>query len=506
MTGITISSGSGGSPITISSGSLSSYGDVLAKISGGAITYDVTGVLAADAGSLISNRAIATVEISDTAAHIASKFDALQTALSNRSVSAPSLSFVVSVTDSNPVALTASQLSTDSGLLTALAGTGITYSVSGMTVAAALALPTGGLATQIAQLTISDTAAHIASNLDSINSLSSGLLGSITVSDASPVAMSYTQFQADSNVIRALGSANFTVSGVDASHVASLYANSHVTSMTVTDTAANIVSSIGTLASDISKISSITVSNASSNPVEGITYSAYTSSANQAVLTKLPASVHFAVSGVSVANFATTVANSNVTSAQVVDTIAHLQASIDDLQTSVLKISSIAASDSATLNISAAQLVNDASVLAKLDPAINWNVTGFTNGTPVTLSLFNYQQLAPALATLEARYPDTHIYVTPNTSSLSDYLTASSAIGADSHASVLIPNAAKAGSAVTLSLADYTDATHGSYVSAVESANYAIKVLATGTSQSAYDAVASAITGDAHATAVIPTA
>ena len=178
------------SSITISASSLASYGDVLSLIGGGSITYDVTGVTATGALTLVGNAAIATVEISDNAANIASKFDSLQSALSARSGSAPTISFALTVSDSTPVALTAAQLTSDSALISKLADTGITYSVSGLTVAGA----TGSLPAHIAQMSISDTAARITASATALNSLGSKL-ASITISDSNPIALTQAQYQ-----------------------------------------------------------------------------------------------------------------------------------------------------------------------------------------------------------------------------------------------------------------------------------------------------------------------
>ncbi len=130
---------------------------------------------------------------------------------------------------------------------------------------------------------LSDTSANIASNLDALQT-NVAKITSITQSGTpAALAITPTQLANDATTLNKI-SGNYTlnVSGVVANSVATNYSNSHISSMAVTDTAANISANLATLQADASKISSITVTDG--NPIS-LTADQYSS--NSSVMSKL---------------------------------------------------------------------------------------------------------------------------------------------------------------------------------------------------------------------------
>ena len=130
----------------------------------------------------------------------------------------------------------------------------------------------------------------------------------------------------------------------------------------VVDTSANVASNIDSLKSNLTYISSITLSD--TNPLS-ITATQLTSAAT--VLNKIVSNYTLAVSGVSVANIRTVLADTHVATVSLSDSSANIASNLDILQSNVSKISSIIQTGTvATLAITATQLSSDTLVLAKI--------------------------------------------------------------------------------------------------------------------------------------------
>ncbi len=223
---------------------------------------------------------------------------------------------------------------------------------------------------------ITDSSANIALNIDALQTNNTKISSISQSGTATALAITATQLTADATALNKIsGSYILTVSGVTGAAVTSTVANTHVSSMTVTDTGANIVANIGTLQNNAAKITSITQSNLGT----ALALTATQLIANSTALSKIIGNYTLTVSGVTGATVASTAANTHVSSMTVTDTGANIVANIAALQTNVAKITSISQSDNGTvLAITAAQSSADNAVLSKISGAINLTVTGTT--------------------------------------------------------------------------------------------------------------------------------
>jgi len=223
-------------------------------------------------------------------------------------------------------------------------------------------------------MTVTDTGANIVTNLAALQT-NVAKITSITQSNiGTALAITAAQLTADATALNKIsGSYTLTVSGVTGATVATTTANTHVSSMTVTDTGANIVTNLAALQTNVAKITSITQSNIGT--ALAITAAQFTADAT--ALNKISGSYTLTVSGVTGSTVATTTANTHVSSMTVIDTGANIVTNLDTLQTNIAKITSITVSNIGTaLAITAAQYSADNAVLSKISGAINLTVTG----------------------------------------------------------------------------------------------------------------------------------
>ena len=323
-----------------------------------AISGSVTATVAATTTSAVT--------VSDTPANILTYLSQLQTQAAAGRITAVFFTGTLPAT----LALTGAQYSADTVLL------GKFVSAYNLTVSAVAAANAATVAanTHVTSLAITDTAANTVANIAALETLATGTkLASITLTDASKptLALTATQFAADTAALAKIVSAyNLTVSAVTAANVATVAGNSHVTSITITDTGVNIVASIvalQTLAA-AAKISTITLTD-STAPTLALTAEQYT--ANTTALAKIGSAYNVAVSGVTAASVASIAANAHVTSITISDTGANIVANLAALQAAGVKVASITLTDSTapTLTLTAAQFTADKTVLGKIGSA-----------------------------------------------------------------------------------------------------------------------------------------
>ncbi|MBU3627202.1 S-layer family protein, partial [Polynucleobacter sp. JS-Safj-400b-B2] len=267
--------------------------------------------------------------LTDTAANIQANLNSLQ-ALSNIKA--------ITVSDGGTISFTASQVTSDAGILLKIGsvpGVAVTGSASeiyanltaintSIKFIQSLSVTTGTVTLSAAEVTadaavvaklsivaVSDTAASIASNINALNSNISHI-ASITSSDGGTVTLTAAQFTADSLVVAKLGAVN------------------------ISDSAANIASNIDKLHNSIGNIGGITATNSGT-----VTLTASQVTKDADVVAKL----------------------SNVA---VKDTAANIATNIDNLQSSNASIASITITDSNKVSLTASQFITDAAVVAKL--------------------------------------------------------------------------------------------------------------------------------------------
>ena len=223
---------------------------------------------------------------------------------------------------------------------------------------------------------ITDSSANIALNIDALQTNNTKISSISQSGTVTALAITATQLSADATALNKIsGSYNLTVSGVTGATVATTAANTHVSSMTVTDTGANIVANIGTLQNNAAKITSITQSNLGT----ALALTATQLIANSTALSKIIGNYTLTVSGVTGATVASTAANTHVSSMTVTDTGANIASNLDTLQNNIAKITSITQSNiGSALAITAPQSSADNALLSKISGAINLTVTGNT--------------------------------------------------------------------------------------------------------------------------------
>ena len=232
-------------PLTITSAQLTADAGALAKISGN-YSLNVTGVALTDAVTVLGKLHVTSIAISDTAAHISSQLDYLA---SHQSVISS-----IALTDKNPIALTEAQLTSDAGVLALITSP---YNLAVTNVAAAdVAAVLGNL--HVTSIAISDTAAHISSQLDFLAAHQS-VISSIALTDKNPIALTEAQLTSDAGVLALITSPyNLAVTNVAAADVASVLGNPNVVAVSVVDSGADILSNLALLNANLGKIESLT--------------------------------------------------------------------------------------------------------------------------------------------------------------------------------------------------------------------------------------------------------
>jgi len=346
---ISVKQSDSGTPIEITSAQWSNANAVLGKIEGG-YSVRVANITAAKAVSVLADSHVAAVHIKDSGARLATNLNLLQ-GLGTQ---------VADIEQADTVAMTisAAQLNTNA---TALAKFLVapTYNITQARAAAA-----GTLANRndVLSVAVSDSSANIASQLDALQANTE--LTTITqIGVASPLAITATQMTADADALgKIYGSYSLAVSDVGAADAATVGSNSHVASLTVSDTSSAVATNFSSLNSN-SKLSKINFTGASS----GMTLSQTQVLAGTATLAKINGAYELSITGVTTANLDEFDANSHVVSVAVNDTTDHITAAFDQLMAMGPKVSGIAVTTHATeIELTQDQLYSGAATVAKL--------------------------------------------------------------------------------------------------------------------------------------------
>jgi PII-like signaling protein len=307
-----------------------------------------------------NNGGAVAFKVSDTGANIGTYLDALQAQTK-----------ISTITDTNNTAITLSvaQITSDSGALSKLVNANASaYTLTVVDTAASVAADVGGLNgnSHVALVSISDSAADVLANLDALAGLTKAMAIALTDASTPTLAITDLQFHNDANVLSDITTSyTLTVSGVTAADAADVAANSHVTSMALADSTANVQSYLDNLENVASKISAIALTDGGT-PLLSVTDGQYHSDA--AVLAKITSSFNMAVTGTSVSDVATIWADARVSQIYVTDSAANIQIGLDTLESAASKIETIAFSNQGTqtLTITDAQFHSDASVISDI--------------------------------------------------------------------------------------------------------------------------------------------
>ena len=373
--------------LAITASQLSSDAGVLGLLKPNTYTLNVSGATTANYATVLANSHVSSVIISDTGAAIVLALDAIQANANAGKITTITLTNATAPT----LAISASQLTSDA---TALAKISSAYSltVSGVTAANYATVIANS---HVSSVVISDTGSAIVSALDAIQTnTNAGKITSIILTDATAptLAITASQLTSGASALAKISSAySLTVSGVTTANYTIVIANSHVSSVVIADTGLAIVSALDAIQTNANagKITTITLTDATA-PGLAITASQLTGDAS--ALAKISSAYSLTLSGVTTANYATVIANTHVSSVVITDTGSAIVTALDAIQTNAnaAKITSITVSDIATpLAITATQLANDATALAKITGAYSLTVSDTSANIELDLSLLH---------------------------------------------------------------------------------------------------------------------
>ena len=308
-----------------------------------------------DVGALSTNAKVVSVDIVDTGANVIKNlalYKKLGTDLNS-----------IQITDaSTPVSITADQWALNEAIVSKFK---IGYSLAVVDASAGQVQALMANA-KVASVSVKDTAANITLNMADLATNVAKITSITQKGTAAPFTMTATQY-ASAGVTSALakvqGNYSLSITGVavaDAKTIAD--GNARIVGMTLSGTAANVVANLADLNALGQKVISITQSDSTTTAI-GLTRDQWL---NQTpVLDKLVGGYKATVSGVTAAQATAIASDGHVSTVQISDTGANIQARLDDLQDMGAQISGIAQSDGDALTITASQLSANAGVLTK---------------------------------------------------------------------------------------------------------------------------------------------
>ena len=326
--------------LTLTQSHWKSLQPALSKIVGG-YTVNLTEVKASDAKSLALDTRVSTVSVKDTAQAISNNLDSIN------SLGAQLSSLAVS--DAGALSITSTQLSSDSAAIALLPNT-VKFNITSAQANQVTSLAANPL---VSAIVIKDSSDNIASNMDAIQAAITSLATNhrslpISISQtgpAVPLNLTAAQVNNDADALAAIiGNYSLKLSAVGASAASILASNSHVSSMVVQDTGANVTSQIASLAALGSKVSSVV----QTDPAVDLelTLPQWTSYAT--LLRKFQNGLHANLNGVTSSQVLGLVSDPRVDHVAVTDTAAQVSSKLDTLQSLGTKLSSITLSDLAS--------------------------------------------------------------------------------------------------------------------------------------------------------------
>ena len=155
---------------------------------------------------------------------------------------------------------------------------------------------------------ITDTAASVVTSLDNLQANAAKITGiSLTDAPTPTLAISAATLTNDSNALGLIGSNyKLSVNGVGAANVANVLKNTHVATLSITDSAANITANLDSLQVNVTKITGISLTDFTT-PTLAIT--ATTLANDGTALGLLGGNYNLTVGGVSSANVASVLSN-----------------------------------------------------------------------------------------------------------------------------------------------------------------------------------------------------
>ena len=184
--------------------------------------------------------------------------------------------------------------------------------------------------------TLSIAASQFAVDAAALGKITSPYKLALTDKGTPAIALTASQYSQDSTQLSKISTPySLKISGETIANLATDLKNSHVSSVGITDSAANVLAVLDTLLPNAAKLSGIALTDAGT-PALAITASQLVKDA--AVLGKLSTPYSLSISGETAANVATDVKNSHVTGIAVVDTAAHVSTSLGSLESNLGKL------------------------------------------------------------------------------------------------------------------------------------------------------------------------
>ncbi len=347
-----------GTTFDLSQAEMDAHATVLSKIVGG-YTANLTGVTAAKASADALNMHVASIAVSDTGRNILVHWSEL------RAIGAG----LTSVTQSDGGALSISADNYQMGVqdnLVAKFASGTTFAVTGASAIQAQAI---GGDDAVSEIDMTEEGTVIVDNLAALATLASGgKLKSITnQTPTTSLAMDASQLTDAQTVLDLIkgGSYALALSGVDVADAKDLAATNHkIATMSVTGSAADIVTNLSDLNGLGRKLALITQTDA---PDQMLTMTGQAFEKNAAALAKVEGGYLAVLTDVTASQAASFAAKDTVNSIAVSDTGAHLASAWASLNEVGDKLSEVAQSDSSTLQLSVSDWLNGQALRAKLD-------------------------------------------------------------------------------------------------------------------------------------------
>lgn len=343
---------------------LSGADGALRKIQGN-YNLSIRAVTADKALSLLAGDShITSLSVSDSGANLLANLDKLAT-LGKR------LGSIEQSDNTTALSLSVSQWSSYIGTLSKIQG-GYSLALSGVSAAKALALASDS---RVSSLSVSDSAAAISAQLDTLHGLGAQLTG-ITQTDAGmALAVTANEWATQSTTLAKLGdSYTLAVRNAAAAQLGALAADDKVSAVAITDSGANIAAQLDSIQAVIqpeverSVGLSVSVRQVGTGPLR-ITASQLKN--DTAALSAIAGNYSLAVSGVLAAEAHTVGQNGKVVSMTVADSGDHLAEQLADLAALGAKVGSISQTDAGTpLQLKASQWATYSGVLNKVSGGV----------------------------------------------------------------------------------------------------------------------------------------
>ncbi len=346
-----------GTALRLSESTFINNATTLDRIAGGYLA-EVSAVSAGHASTIAANAHVASLEISDSGAHLSANWDTLAGLGTKLSGAA------VSQTDSSALALSANQVLDEAALFVNLA-TPYTINVINATAAQASTISTGDQASAVDSIAVSDTAAGIDGQLAALNQ--NGLVSAIRITDAAtgtPLQIDAAQLDDYAPLLHKINGGHYplAINAALAANAATLAANADVARLSVTDSSTQIAANFDTLAG-IGTLRGVTLT----DPGGTIALSQQQMLDHAALLGKISTDHSVSVSDVTMGYLQSFAANDHVTSMAIADSSANVSAGFDELAELGSSVSSITLDDSSVpLALTDSQWQSGSAVLAML--------------------------------------------------------------------------------------------------------------------------------------------